>query len=149
MENSLIRKATELDLPIIEKLIAELIGHVDDRRGIDAGAALENCRSLLRDANSCILLAEVDGVVVGLVNTTIRRTLTHGGSSGLIDELVVARSHRASGLGGQLMSAAIEHCRQLGCCEVEVSTEFSNAEAREFYRNCGFEERGVILEMDL
>lgn len=149
MNNAIIRRATESDLPMIEKLVVELIESVDDKRGVDASAALENCRSLLKDANSCILLAEVDRAVVGLVNITIRRTLTHGGSSGLIDELVTTISHRARGLGRQLLSAAIEHCRQMGCCEVEVSTEFSNAEAREFYRNCGFEERGVILEMDL
>lgn len=149
MNNAIIREARDADLAVMERLVVELIGQVDDRRGIDAGAALENCRNLLRDANFCILLAEVDGAVVGLVNTTIRRTLTHGSGSGLIDELVVASSHRGRGVGRQLVSAAIEHCRQLGCCEVEVSTEFSNAEAREFYRNCGFEERGVLLEMDL
>jgi GNAT superfamily N-acetyltransferase len=73
----------------------------------------------------------------------------HSGFSGLIDELIIAKSHRGKGIGKQLLSSAIEKSRQLGCCEVEVSTEKTNIKAREFYRQCGFIERGVFFEMDL
>jgi ribosomal protein S18 acetylase RimI-like enzyme len=48
-----------------------------------------------------------------------------------------------------LVLAAIEKCRQLGCCEVEVSTEKTNLKARKFYKRYGFEERGMLFEMDL
>jgi ribosomal protein S18 acetylase RimI-like enzyme len=67
----------------------------------------------------------------------------------LIDELVVASSFRDKGVGRELLDAAVEKCKQLGCSEVEVSTEFTNTKAKEFYKRCGFEERGVILEKDL
>jgi len=95
------------------------------------------------------LVAEINGAIIGLIHFTIRKTLLHSGPSGLIDELVVTRSYRSRGIGGQLIDAATQKCKQLGCCEVEVSTEFANTNAREFYRKCGFEERGVILEKDL
>jgi len=73
----------------------------------------------------------------------------HRGLSGLIDEIIVAKSYRGKSLGKQLLSSAIEKSRQLGCCEVEVSTEKTNIKAREFYRQCGFKERGVFFEIDL
>jgi RimJ/RimL family protein N-acetyltransferase len=38
---------------------------------------------------------------------------------------------------------------ELGCCEVEVSTEKSNAKARRFYKSCGFAEDAVLMEIDL
>lgn len=149
MNNILIRKATDSDLPIIEKLIIELIDSMDNREGIATHMALENCRNLLSDANSYFLLAEIEGEVIGFINLTIRKTLLHSGPSGLIDEFIVTRSCRSKGVGKQLIHAATQKCKQLGCCEVEVSTEFTNTNAKEFYRKCGFEERGVILEKDL
>ena len=61
----------------------------------------------------------------------------------------IGKSYRGKGIGGQLLSSAIEKSRQLGCCEVEVSTEKTNIKAREFYKQYGFTERGVLFEIDL
>ena len=69
--------------------------------------------------------------------------------SGLIDELVVTKESRNSGIGKRLILAAADKRRELGCCEVEVSTEKSNTKARGFYQSCGFDEDAVLLEMDL
>ena len=87
--------------------------------------------------------------VVGFIHFITRTTLLHYKLSGLVDELVVARDYKKKGVGKALIHAAAEQCRQLGCCELEVSTEFSNTAAREFYKGCGFSERGVILEQEL
>lgn len=149
MNNIYIRKATEADLPIIEKLMIELIESMNNTEGFDKNMVSENYRNLLNDVNSYILVAETSGTVIGLINFTIRRTLLHPALSGLIDELVVANSYRGKGVGKQLIYAAIEKCKQLGCCEIEVTTEFTNTDARAFYKRCGFKEMGVILEKDL
>jgi len=149
MNHILIRKANESDLPTIEKIMIELINSMDNKEGIDASAVLENCQSLLKENNSHLLIAEINREMVGFINFTIRRTILHSGPSGLIDEIVVTRNYRGKGVGKQLIGAAIEKCKQLGCCEVEVTTELTNVNAREFYKRCGFEERGVILEKDL
>jgi GNAT superfamily N-acetyltransferase len=149
MTNILIREASGSDLPVIERLMAELIESLDGREGLDVYAVFENCRTLLGDANSHLLVAETNSSVIGLINFTIRRTLLHSGFSGLIDELVVTKSYRGKGVGKQLMYTAIEKCKQLGCCEIEVSTEFANTDARVFYKGCGFGEIGVLFEKGL
>jgi len=149
MTDIIIRKAKASDLLTIEKLMFELIEAMGDTEGIDIRLIAENCRNLLSKANSYILVAEIEGIIVGFVNFTIRKTILHRGLSGLIDELIIAKSYRGKGVGKQLLSSAIEKSRQLGCCEVEVSTEKTNIKAREFYRQCGFTERGVLFEMDL
>jgi GNAT superfamily N-acetyltransferase len=149
MNNIRIGKANESDLPIIEKLMIELIRSMDNKEGIDTHMVLENCRNLLSEANSYLLVAEMDRTVRGFINFTTRKTLLHPGPSGLIDELVITRNYRVKGVGKKLIYATIEKCKQLGCCEVEVSTEFTNTNAKEFYKKCGFEERGLILEKDL
>ncbi len=149
MTEVLIREAKESDLLTIGKLTLELIEAMGSTEGIDIKLIAENCRNLLSEVNSHILVAEIEGMVAGFVNFTTRKTILHRGLSGLIDELIVAKSYRGKGIGKQLLSSAIEKSRQLGCCEVEVSTEKTNIKAREFYRQYGFTERGVFLEIDL
>jgi len=149
MSNILIREARESDVPTIVKLAVELIESMKNKEGIDLYRILGNCQNLLKNTNSHILVAEVDGAIAGFINFTTHRTLLHIGSSGLIDELVVNKNYRGKGIGKQLIYAAIEKCKHLGCCEVEVNTEFTNTNARKFYKGCGFEERGVILEKEL
>ena len=149
MTDIIIREAKVSDLLTIRKLTLELIEAMGNTEGIDIKLIAENCQNLLSEANSHILVAEIGGVVVGFVNFTTRKTILHRGLSGLIDEIIIAKNYRGKGLGKQLLSSAIEKSRQLGCCEVEVSTEKTNIKAREFYRQCGFKERGVLFEIDL
>jgi len=149
MTDIIIREAKESDPLTIRKLTLELIEAMGNTEGIDIKLIAKNCQNLLSEANSYILVAEIEGVVVGFINFTTRKTILHRGLSGLIDELIIAKDYRGKGLGKQLLSSAIEKSRQLGCCEVEVSTEKTNIKAREFYRQCGFTERGVLFEIDL
>ena len=149
MNNIRIRKAKKSDLPVIGKLLAELVNAMDDTEGIDIGIALKTCEHHLNDASSHFLVAEIKGTPVGFINFTIRQTILHRSPSALIDELVVAKEYQGKGVGKQLVLAAIEKCKQLGCCEVEVSTEKTNVKARKFYKKCGLEERGTLFEVDL
>ena len=149
MTDIIIREAKESDLLTIKQLTLELIEAMGNTEAIDIKLIAENCQNLLSEVNSHILVAEIEGVVFGFLNFTTRKTILHRGLSGLIDEIIVAKSYRGKGIGKQLLSSAIEKSRQLGCCEVEVSTEKTNIKAREFYRQCGFTERGVLFEIDL
>lgn len=149
MKDILIRKATKSDLPVIGKLLAELINAVDDTEGIDIRIDLKTCEQLLKDDNSHFLVAELRTTPVGFINFTVRQTVLHRSPSAMIDELVVTKEYQGKGIGKQMVLAAIDECRQLGYCEVEVSTEKTNVKARRFYKKCGFEERGTLFEADL
>ena len=149
MAEVLIREALESDLIAIEKLMIELIEAMEDTKGIDVKLVGDNCRSLLSDADSYFLVAEIEGEIIGFINFTTRKTILHPAPSGLIDELVITKKYRGKNIGKQLLLAAIEKCKKFGCCEVEVSTETGNTKAREFYEKCGFEEVGVLFEVDL
>lgn len=141
--------ATEADLPSIKPLLLELMDVMDNTEGFDVEQSFENCGVLIKDPAHHMLVAKDKDTVVGFVNFTTRKTIMHPRPSGLIDELIVSRSYRGLGIGKQLILAAIQKCRELECCEVEVSTEKSNTKAREFYQRCGFEEDAVLLEMGL
>ncbi|GAG23680.1 unnamed protein product, partial [marine sediment metagenome] len=92
MTDIVIREARESDLLTIRKLTLELIEAMGNTEGIDIKLIAENCQNFLSKANSHILVAEIGGVVVGFVNFTTRKTILHRSLSGLIDELIVAKS---------------------------------------------------------
>lgn len=141
--------ARETDLPAIRTLLSELMAAMEYTEGFDIGLAVENCRSFMRRAGQYILVARLGNEVTGCINFSTRKTILHPAPSGLIDEIIVSEKSRGTGIGKQLIQAAIDKCRELGCCEVEVSTEKSNRKARRFYKTCGFEEDAVLLEMNL
>jgi ribosomal protein S18 acetylase RimI-like enzyme len=142
-----ISDVTEEDLPGVRPLIAELISALDDRSGFDVDRAMKNCLALLGRSEHALLAARTAGTVCGFLHLAIRQGILHDRPVGLIDELVVGREFRGQGVGRLLMDAAIDRCRDLGCCEVEVSTERANLRAQEFYRRCGFDEEGVLFEL--
>jgi GNAT superfamily N-acetyltransferase len=111
MTDIIIREARESDLLTIRKLTLELIEAMENTEGINIKLTAENCRNLLSEANSYILVAEIEGIIGGFVNFTIRKTILHRGLSGLIDELIIAKGHRGKGIGKQLLSGAIEKSR--------------------------------------
>jgi len=149
MNDILIREATKSDLQAVGKLLEDLTDAMDSTEGIDTEIALKNYERLLNNAGSHFLVAARQGTPIGFINFTVRQTVLHQGMSALIDELVVAEEYRGKWVGRQLVQGAIEKCRLLGCCEVEVSTEKTNLKARKFYKQCGFEERGILFEAEL
>jgi GNAT superfamily N-acetyltransferase len=149
MNGIVIRKAKKSDLPAIKGLLAELIDAMDDTECIDMQVAPKIWEHVIKDARSHFLVAKARTTPVGLIHFAIRQTLLHRSPSAMIDELVVTKKYQGKGIGKQLVLAAIERCRQLGCCEVEVSTERSNVKARKFYRKCGFDKTEILFEVDL
>jgi len=149
MNDIVIRKAKKSDLPAIRRLLAELIDAMDDTECIDLRVATKIWEHLLKDARSHFVVATARGTPVGLIHFTTRQTVLHRSPSAMIDELVVTKEYRGKGIGKQLVLSAIERCRQLGCCEVEVSTEQTNLKARKFYTKCGFDKTEILFELDL
>ncbi|GAG29881.1 unnamed protein product [marine sediment metagenome] len=149
MNNIIIRRAVKSDIPAVSKLATELIDSVKNGEGIAKNVLSENSQNVLANPSSYILLAETEEKVIGFINFMTRKTIIHSGLCGLIDELVVSKRYRRKGVGKELINAAVEKCRKLKCCEVELSTEFTNVNARAFYKHCGFEDTGVIFEKHL
>ena len=136
-----IRKAARADVPAIARLLAddplgsqrEVAGEAMPASYLDAFEAIQ------RDPNQYLMVAELDGQVLGTFQMTFLRYLTYqGGLRAQIEAVRVADGWRSQGIGRQMMEWAIDEARRAGCVLVQLSTHSSRVDAHRFYERLGF-----------
>jgi GNAT superfamily N-acetyltransferase len=88
-----------------------------------------------------VLVAEVDGQVVGLLVLAFVPTLS--GLRALIDDQAVDPDYRRQGLGAALVEAAIQRASRRGATHLLVDTSRGDPAVQDFYKACGFEAEGI------
>ena len=94
----------------------------------------------LHDEASQLLVAEVDGLVVGSISLHAIPYLGRTGRWLRIESLVVDASVRRAGTGRALMAAAERQARAWGCLQIEVTSRRSREDAHAFYGQLGFDD---------
>ena len=138
-----IRAAEPADASRVVELIQELAANSGETSPISLAYAQEYLRS---PENHHILLAEQDGITLGLLSYSIRSDLFHAAPTVLIEELVVRPLARGQGVGSALMETLLQRVRSQGCAEVSVSTMPDNSGAIRFYNRHGLTDESVFLE---
>ena len=83
--------------------------------------------------------------IIGFISLVFYKSFLHKEGTALINELIVAESHRNKGVGKFLIEKAIELAKKRGMEEIEVGTELSNTVAQKFYKKVGFNEEFMLL----
>lgn len=95
------------------------------------------------------LVACLDNEVVGFVGVQVQPLLHHGALVAEIAELVVSESVRGGGVGTALFDAAVQHAREAGCVQLELTSSARRVRAHEFYERLGMEKSHVGFTMPL
>ena len=102
------------------------------------------------EAEDCVVLvAELDGAVVGCLTTSVMRVLHRPAPVGRISMMVVDEALRSRGIGAQLVRAAEETLATQGCYMVEVTSHVRRTEAHRFYERLGYAKTSVRLAKEL
>jgi len=88
-----------------------------------------------------LLLAELDGRVVGLASLFLRHVIVDDAPFARLAALVVSADSRGRGVGAALVADAERLARQGGCTILEVTSGLHRPEAHDFYRDLGFDEK--------
>lgn len=152
-----IRPAEPRDLAALGRMGAALMRthYAFDRQrflapgdGAEAGYG-EFLGSRLDDADSAVMVAEVDGVVAGYVYAGIEplswKELRD--EAGFVHDLLVEEAFRHSGAGQQLLDAAIAWLKQRGMPRVVLWSAAGNTGAQRLFDRRGF--RSTMVEMTL
>lgn len=136
--------ATVSDTPALSALLSILFTQEAEFQP-DTVAQQRGLNAILSDpALGEILVARQNGQIVGMVNVLYSISTALGARVALLEDMVVVPAMRGSGLGSQLIAAAIEHAKQRGCLRITLLTDADNYAAQAFYQKQGFEKSSMI-----
>jgi ribosomal protein S18 acetylase RimI-like enzyme len=137
-----IRRAGEGDLPDVVRLFA--IPNDGNTQDENPSAQLEPCyvdalAQMASDPNNALLVAEVDGGVVGVFQfTVIQHVAFRGGRVAQIENVVVDPKVRGHGIGETMMRWAVDEARRRGCFRLQLTSNKVRKRAVAFYERLGF-----------
>jgi len=148
-----LRAARREDVPAIVAMLA------DDTLGASREITTEPLPAsyyaafdaLARDPNNRLLIADVNGEIVGTLQITFIHGLSRQGARrALIEAVRVASLHRGKGFGEQIIREAVEMARREGCAMAQLTTDKSRKDAHRFYERLGFvaSHEGMKLTLD-
>lgn len=100
-------------------------------------------------AGRTVLVAELDGAVVGCLSTSLTLVLHRPAPVGRISMMVVDETLRSRGIGAELVAAAERALAAQGCYMVEVTSHVRRTDAHRFYERLGYERTSVRLAKEL
>ena len=137
----MIRRSTRADLDALVELGAEYCaadGHAFDEATVRTGFA----GVVADDRYGVVLVADVDGTVVGYAVVSWGWSIEVGGLDVVLDEIYVRP--KGSGIGGALLAGVEAACRDVGAKRVFLETEPHNERARRWYASVGFSRQPSI-----
>lgn len=131
MKQSSVRKALLTDAAALAELSGQL-GYPSESADM-----LARLQVLLPNAEDQVWVAELDGQVVGWLHAFVAHRLE---SDAFVEiaGLVVDQGVRGSGMGAQLVGAAVEWAARLGFAQVRVRSNVTREATHRFYERLGF-----------
>ena len=107
-------------------------------------------REIETDANNELIIAELDGKVIGTLQLTYTPSLSYRGSKRCTVESVrVDASLRGKGIGKEMMLWAIARAKEKGCISMQLTSHNDREDAHRFYEQLGFAKTHVGMKLSL
>ena len=140
--NLTIRDAQAGDAPAVAGLLGQL-GYPTEP------SAVERRLERLQVVGDRVVVAEVEGKVVGLAHLQVTPALERERPAAKIGALVVDDAHRGRGIGRALVQAIEDEARLRGCELLFLTTAERRKDAQVFYEKIGFQETGKRFAKEL
>ncbi len=143
MRDLRIRFANERDFPRLISLAEEFLPEeVDNEKRMNA------LKQALRNRGYQLLVADLDGEIVGFVDQWFIDDFTHGAKLSYIQSLFVRSQHRRKGVANKLLQETIRNAKNRGVLEIHISAEIDNKTAISLYKKHGFTKEHIELERE-
>jgi len=131
-EQLVIRSATGEDAGELCRLIDQL-GYEQ------TGAGMSACLNAYDSQGSVVLVAEIEGRVIGFISLHAIPLFHTPDNLGRITAMCVASGYRRVGVGGELLRALEKEANRMGCSRIEVSSgDRRESDAHLFYQKHGY-----------
>ena len=140
-----IRTAVENDVPRCAELLGILFSQEHEFTP-DAETQSRALSLIIRNPElGRILIAEVDGVIQGMVMLLFTISTFLGRKVAMLEDMVVAPGWRSKGLGTLLINHAVDLARKEGFGRITLLTDRDNDVAQQFYRVQGFSKSEMVV----
>ncbi len=107
--------------------------------------AREGVRYCVESSQADTLLAEADGVIVGLATVYVDFPSIRFGLRCYLQDLVVTSTSRGEGIGRLLLDAAAAWARERGCSHLQLDSGLGREDAHRFYLASGMERDAFVF----
>jgi GNAT superfamily N-acetyltransferase len=145
-----VRSATINDLPSIVRMLADdFLGQQrEDVSEPINESYVKAFREIDSDPNNELIVAEIDGNVIGTLQLTFTPSLSYRGSKRCTVESVrIDSSLRGKRIGREMMLWAIEHAKEKGCISMQLTSHSERIDAHRFYEQLGFSKSHVGMKL--
>lgn len=92
----------------------------------------------------CLMVAEMDGQVVGMCSAQMLVSTAEGSMVALVEDMVVAKHCRNLGIGRRLMQSIEDWSRDHGATRLQLLADRTNFTALDFYHKIGWRPTQLI-----
>ncbi|MEZ5932940.1 MAG: GNAT family N-acetyltransferase [Alphaproteobacteria bacterium] len=146
------REAGRDDVPAMVRLLADdALGRSREAVGDDVDPAyISAFEAIGQDPNNHLIVADLDGAVIGCMQlTAIPHLAFRGGTRLQIEGVRVDQAYRGRRVGAAMIDHALAVARARGCHLVQLTSNRQRPDALRFYQRLGFAPSHVGFKMDL
>lgn len=139
-----IPRLAELNRAVIEELAPMRGGGIWKAREARQEPIEERLEDLLDDPDARVLVATIDGTVVGYAVTHLEH-LPDGSVLGVIDDIFVEDGARQVGLGELMINDLMSWCEERKCVGMDAMALPGHRATKNFFEESGFTARQLVM----
>jgi ribosomal protein S18 acetylase RimI-like enzyme len=143
--NITIRHARPEDIPRLCDLLAELFS-IESDFVPDREKQFHGLSALIADPSGqvLVLVAVIDGLVVGMATVQTLISTAEGGRVGLVEDVIVDNEFRSRGIGTLLLEGIMTWSTSAGLKRLQLLADRDNQSALDFYSFRGLDPTSLI-----
>ena len=136
-------------LSIVRMLADDFLGQQRERYEDPLPESYINAfREIDADPNNELIVAELDGEVVGTLQLTYTPSISfQGGKRCTVESVRVDEKYRGQGIGHEMMLWAIERAKRKRCISMQLTTNNDRVDAHRFYESLGFSKSHIGMKL--
>lgn len=151
-EGLLFRRATQADLPVIVRMLAddELGSQREQLADPLPDSYFKAFAAIDADSHHELIVAEMNGIVVGTLHLMFLPSVSFQGSlRSQVESVRVDSKVRNKGIGAQMMAYAIQRAKERGAHLMQLMSHETRTDAHRFYERLGFKKAHVGMKLSL
>ncbi len=128
-----IRVAQKSDISTMANLLSELFAIEVDFE-IDLEKQQRGLELLLDSEQAVVFVAELENQIIGMCSVQLLISTAQGSKVGLIEDVIISKSHQKQGVGKQLLETVKNWAKQQGLTRLQLLADKTNQNALDFYQ---------------